>query len=422
MWSIRWCGGNTDVCVAQTKGVIMIEKRETQILLALLAHELFGKELPNNISTNINWEELLQEAKDHVVTALLYDGIKRMEGVPDQVFNRVRGAAIDSAMHFEMMQRIQQKIIEDLAEKRIPCAVLKGTSVACCYPHPELRVPGDIDLLVGRDKVEEACQALETASFVRGIESKKHLDMHRKDAEVELHKIVSEYPELEKAAWLAEYMEDALQHVCRQSLSDGEFPMLTKRYQMISLLTHMADHMEVSGIGLRQLCDWAVTIHRFRNDIGEEDIALLERCGLLRYASVMTRVCEKYLSLPAFEWHLDIEEEIVDVVMTEILESGNFHANRSEWLVAKRMFGLRKNERPEKSSIVLNYLCNISSIVKSNCTWAKSPLWIPLFCAYFQFRWLFRVVTGKCKRASISKAIRIAKTHEKLLYDLKLYL
>ena len=90
--------------------------------------------------------------------------------------------------------------------------------------------------------------------------------------------------------------------------------MLTKRYQMISLLTHMADHMEVSGIGLRQLCDWAVTIHRFRNDIGEEDIALLERCGLLRYASVMTRVCEKYLSLPAFEWHHDIEKEIVDVV------------------------------------------------------------------------------------------------------------
>lgn len=398
----------------------MIEKRETQMLLVLLSYELFGGELPTNC-VNVNWDALIEEANDHVVTALLYAGIKHMEGVPKQIVNRVRNAAIEATRRSMHMVQIQQEVVEKLMAKQVPCAVLKGASVAYCYPHPLLRTPGDIDLLVGHEKIEDACQALEASAFVRGIESEKHVDMHRKDAEVELHKEVSEYPCIEKAAWLAEYMKYALQNIQKQILADREFPMLSSSYQIIALLTHMADHMGSSGIGLRQLCDWAVTIHRLRNDIGERDIALLERCGLLRYASIMTRVCEKYLSLPAFDWHQEVDEEIVDTLMTELLESGNFHADRSEWLVAKRMFRPGKRERTEKTSLALNYLRNIYSIVKCNCPWAKSPLWVPLFCAFFQLRWIYYVITGKRKRASVAKAIRIARTHEKLLYSLQLY-
>lgn len=398
----------------------MIDKLETRMLLSLLSYELFGRELPTNCA-NINWDILIQEANDHVVTALIYGAVKHMPGVPKQVIERVREAAIEAARRSVHIGRIQQEIIIKLAAKEIPCAVLKGTSVACCYTHPSLRMPGDIDLLVGFDRIEDACDALEESDFVRGIESRKHVDMHRKDAEVELHKEVSEYPGMEKASWLAKYMEHALQHVQVQNMDGIEFPMLSSSYQLIALLTHMSDHMGTSGISLRQLCDWAVTIHRLRDDIGDEDIALLDKCGLLRYASIMTHVCEKYLSLPVFERLQEVEEEIVDAVMLELLESGNFHADRSEWLVAKRMFHPGRSARTEKTSLALNYLRNISSIVRCNCPWAKSPLWIPLFCVFFQLRWIYEVITGKRKRASVSKAMRIARNHEKLLYDMKLY-
>ena len=45
--------------------------------------------------------------------------------------------------------------------------------------------------------------------------------------------------------------------------------------------------------------------HALRNCFDDETLALLERCGLLRFAQIMTRSCEKHLGLPPCSWITD---------------------------------------------------------------------------------------------------------------------
>ncbi|HOQ63878.1 MAG TPA: nucleotidyltransferase family protein, partial [Clostridia bacterium] len=111
------------------------EKEEA--LLSLLAYELFRREPRINASA-VDWASLLDEGNRHAVAALLYPGMKRLEGVPQGALAKARGAAIFAAESSESMLNNQQAVLALLRERDIPCAVLKGTSVACHYPHPEL--------------------------------------------------------------------------------------------------------------------------------------------------------------------------------------------------------------------------------------------------------------------------------------------
>ena len=390
------------------------------MLLSLLAYELFGQALPES-HADLDWEKLIAEANDHAVTALLYSGLKRLNGVPKEILNRVRASAISSAMRSQSMLVIQEEILDALVAQQIDCAVLKGMSVACHYPHPELRVPGDIDLLIGRTNLEAACKALEGIGFVVDQETDLHTEMRRKDVDVELHKKTTCFPDTEKGAWAAAYMERALQKLCQHEISGSAFSTLQRPYQFISLLSHMSRHMCLSGIGLRQLCDWAVTVHQLREEIDQEDIAVLESCGLLRFASVATRMCEKYLGLPECEWTQDVPEELVDAAMADMLESGNFHAKRENRMYETVLMTPYESNPTSRSSVFQNYFSFIRKRLKESYAWAKSPLWIPVFAAFFPLRWLLLVITGKRKMVHVSQTLHHAKSRDNMLYELQLF-
>lgn len=120
-------------------------------------------------------------------------------------------------------------------------------------------------------------------------------------------------------------MNGALSHTQDMEIQGIRFPILDSIYQMIGLLAHKEQHLATSGIGLRQICDWAVTMHALREQIGEKEIATLERCGLLHFAKVVTRLCEKYLGLPPCLWYQNAMDDQVDALMEDILSAGNFH-------------------------------------------------------------------------------------------------
>ena len=87
------------------------EKKETTALLALLAHEIFDLAIDIDAST-VDWTAVLEEAKRHKVTALLYPAIRSMDGVPEIVFNKVCGTAITVAAASEAMLKEQRRILD----------------------------------------------------------------------------------------------------------------------------------------------------------------------------------------------------------------------------------------------------------------------------------------------------------------------
>lgn len=393
--------------------------KENQTLLALLGYALFGQELTIS-AENVDWDQVIAEADRHVVTALLYPSLKRLAGVPESVIHRTRNAAILSAAKADDILHVQDEVIARLREQDIPCAVLKGFSVACCYPYPELRVPGDIDILIGEGKLETAREVLEQCGFTFDHETVMHISLEGKGVALELHRSASIFPENAKGWYVRAYMEKALPSVEQGAIREHAFPVLALTHQLISLLAHTERHMGTSGIGLRQICDWAATVHAYRDKIGGPELAQLDACGLLCFAKVITRMCEKHLGLPPLSWTQDASGEMADAVLMDVFQSGNFHVHDSVNRIGSAMMD-RVGENGDRSSVVRNYIRNVRRRVRENYKWAKSALWIPLFCAYFPIQYFYRVLRGRRKLINFSRTIATAKSREKMLRDLNLY-
>ena len=354
---------------------------ETRAMLNLLACELFGREMEIDAS-KVDWHCVLAEANRHVLTAFLYPGLRRLNGVPEEILSRARNAAMLSAARMEEPLRAQDGVLELMRSRGIPCAVLKGFSAACRYPHPELRVPGDIDLLVGNENLERACAALEQAGYRRDHETEMHVNFVGSGLSLEVHRSASVFPDTEKGRAARAYMEQALRHTEPVELHGYAIPVLAVPYQLVSLLAHMERHMGQAGIGLRQICDWAVAVQARRG-------------GRLADLNVFQSLHKKS-------------------------SSTCFHVQEGERRISGVMMALG-DQATKENTVVHNYIDNIRRRVRQNYPWAKSRLWLPLFCAYFPLQWFYRVLRGKRTPVRIHAAIRLAKSRERLLRSLKLY-
>lgn len=396
------------------------EKKETKVLLALMAHEIFHREMEIDTSA-VDWMSVLAEAGRHKVTALLYPTIRELDGVPENAFNKACGMAIAVAQASEAMLKRQREILDLLEARQIPCAVLKGTSVAYLYPHPELRTIGDIDILVDEENLDEACRALQADGFAPSYTAEKHLCLQKGAVWVEMHRMVSVFPESEKGRFTKQTMTDALRHTQEAEIGGVRFSMLSGAYQIIALLAHMEQHLATSGIGLRQVCDWAVTAHALRNCFDGETLALLERCGLLRFAQIMTRLCEKHLGLPPCSWITDASDALVDAMLADVLDGGNFQSQYTKRPFAAVLTDAYDVSGKGKTSLFRNYIRYLKKYLRQNEPWAKSRLWLPVFGVFLPARWGVRVLLGKRKQINLVHAVSMAREREKLLRELELY-
>ena len=396
------------------------EKKETKVLLALMAHEIFHREMEIDTSA-VDWMSVLAEAGRHKVTALLYPTIRELDGVPENAFNKACGMAIAVAQASEAMLKRQREILDLLEARQIPCAVLKGTSFAYLYPHPELRTIGDIDILVDEENLDEACRALQADGFAPSYTAEKHLCLQKGAVWVEMHRMVSVFPESEKGRFTKQTMTDALRHTQEAEIGGVRFPMLSGAYQIIALLAHMEQHLATSGIGLRQVCDWAVTAHALRNCFDGETLALLERCGLLRFAQIMTRLCEKHLGLPPCSWITDASDALVDAMLADVLDGGNFQSQYTKRPFAAVLTDAYDVSGKGKTSLFRNYIRYLKKYLRQNEPWAKSRLWLPVFGVFLPARWGVRVLLGKRKQINLVHAVSMAREREKLLRELELY-
>lgn len=405
---------------SEKKATPLTEKKETNALLALLAHEIFDQAIDIDAST-VDWSAVLAEAQRHKVTALLYPAIRSMDDVPEAIFNKVCGTAIAVATASEAMLKEQRRILDLLEARQIPCAVLKGTSVAHLYPHPELRTIGDIDILVDEENLDEACKALQADGFAPSYTAEKHLCLQKSAVWVEMHRMVSVFPESEKGRFTKQTMADALRHTQEAEISGVRFPMLSGAYQIIALLAHMEQHLATSGIGLRQVCDWAVTAHALRNCFDGETLALLERCGLLRFAKIMMRLCERYLGLPPCQWTADAPDTLVDAMLSDVLEGGNFQAQHAKRPLVDVLTDAYDVAGKGRNSLLRNYIRYLKKYLRQSYPWAKSKLWIPVFGIFLPARWGMRVLLGKRKKINLMHAAGMARERERLLREMKLY-
>lgn len=268
--------------------------------------------------TEKQWREVLFMAQKQAVLGVIYAGISRLsrELMPDRntllklytLTERIRVTNLQiTAVAQEVCAWFEQEGLEPI--------VMKGMSVGAFYAEPNLRQPGDLDLFFHRN-YEQVLPTLEK----KGIQVDLHPSHDKfvyKGILIELHAMPFRplYPigNLDLTPiW--------------QETKDGYYRVLNVKANSLLLLLHPAKHFMKEGLGLRQVCDWAVFAqHHADKPEFKEALQEMERQGAKKFVNALSGIVYQYLGVNRQNLYIGRKnEKLTEEMLDLILKRGNF--------------------------------------------------------------------------------------------------
>ena len=330
--------------------------KEEKIFWELLRAGLWNK-APLPLATPLTeqqWEEIYQLAKIQTVEGLVYDGMMQlpMEQQPSEMFRlKWYGRVNRYEQNHKVIDRVLVDYVTKLEEAGIRSMLLKGQGIASFYVNPLRRQCGDIDLYVGRENYQRACELSAQWGMNIANENTKHLHVGKDGVNIDLHRVTALFPSSEKDRQFIGWSEQMLRETQSSFIPATEkkaVRMAEPTFNVFFVFYHLFFHFMHGGIGVRHLCDLARMLHVLRDEI---DKAALEKqlqyYGVMQPWQVMGHVLVHQLGLPQEELPFYQEEgKKAAMTLQLIMEGGNFGRTRKKR--QKRIFTsyvLRKLER-----------------------------------------------------------------------------
>ena len=321
--------------------------RNQQQFIELLRAGLWGEKADESLFRGgVDWKEVLKIARQQTVQGIVCDSIETLPAElwpPKEVLHRLMMARTKNVQMHGLLNKIVKDVVTELNGKEIPSILLKGQGVAQNYRRPESRSCGDIDLYVGEDNIHEACKVIEAISGEKGVECEHHIQLKLSNIEIELHKKADYMPGVsmnrDLQSWTVESLDKnfGTPRLRTWDNSGTAVQLAPATFDAFFILHHAVRHMTVGGIGFRQLCDWAMYLHKHHAQV---DTSLLkEKLERFRMTSVWQEfgiLAVNILGLPAEEFPLapaSMNSAKTEKLLRQIFISGNFgHAdsNRKE--------------------------------------------------------------------------------------------
>ncbi len=252
-----------------------------EIFFSVLRAGLWGKTdiLPGQ---ETDWKHIYMYAREQTVVGLVADGISVLRKttpltLPADVQNAFMQSVLGSEMRNRQMNATLSHISKVLAENGVNAVVLKGQGVALDYPQPMHRQPGDIDFLLDDEGYRTASELLtpKASKVEKENPEKKHLGMYFGDVEVELHGTARADFGKKVNTLMDNMQKDMFLRSDFRAWDCGGIRILlpSADFDAVFIFMHFIQHFYHGGLGLRQICDWTMHLHRFSSDI---DINLLE--------------------------------------------------------------------------------------------------------------------------------------------------
>lgn len=320
-----------------------------ELLRSVLWQQIDGSEI--NLSGK-EWKGIAEFFSKQSLDGLLPDAIALLPAY-NQPPVSVKMPLIARQLQVEQMNRAMNNELlaftDELNKRDIPYALLKGQGVATLYPNPLHRVCGDIDLYVPATHLKEMHRGFMAFGAVREAETRHHINYRANGIEWELHHSIYYFQKEERNHTFMRYVEEAMQDApAYVTIGDEKVRVLPPTMNVLLLLSHIVDHFYCEGVGLRQLCDYALMLHHKRGEIdGVKLLQALDELSLTRAYQVFGYICTHYLGLPEEDLALrptDREIHLAHRVMADCLKGGNFgHAesNRRQTLWQKVTFYTR---------------------------------------------------------------------------------
>lgn len=354
--------------------------RTQEAFLALLKAGLWGTFPDTSVFTpNIDWEEILRLSEEQTVTGVITDGIaslpRKYHGArPVMMQFYARTMTLEDEN--QRMNAFVPKLMAQLEQKGVHSMLLKGSGVSTCYAQPHHRAVGDIDLLVSNaEEYKSARKLMEMiAEEIQEEDSaRKHSAFQYKGFVIEIHGdfrfYINRQCRLKTPVWKQKRLSEEGRRIEDGLLKDAILPPV--QFDVLFIFIHLLAHyMGSGGVGLRQVSDWMMFLHRNLETIDlavlEEDLDLL---GLRSHWEVFGAMAVDFLGYPNERMPLyDMENSRKGrFVLENIFKTGNFGSIQ------------KQQQLKEGSNIVLKKLVTFTGqlplFIRNFRVFPKDTLW-----------------------------------------------
>lgn len=254
--------------------------------LELLRSGLWGTPADSSLfQGEVNWKAILRIAKEQTTQVIVTDGIEALPSelwpAKEIMFKLIAIRVKTKHLHLQLNSALT-KIAKALNAESLPSVLLKGQGVAHNYRLPESRMCGDIDLYVGKENFEKASDVICTLNPTQTKEEIEHDALHRHfdidEVTLELHQKASSSANRRQKklfdAWTKANLDDHFLDGTLPTIDFDQTPVQTPsaNYNAVFILHHAARHMITEGIGLRQICDWAMFLDKHHTEVDEAQL------------------------------------------------------------------------------------------------------------------------------------------------------
>ena len=388
-----------------------------QILLDLLSDSLFnaGREITCDA---VKWPLVWHEAYVQAVTLLAFSG-SAPQNCNEQFLYKMRTKLQSDVRSVTHVNKEHIRLHKIMTEAGIPYVILKGAASAAYYPDPLMRVMGDVDFLVNECDVEKTCVALEKNGFTRNPkEHEKHIVYFDDAGTLELHTTPAGVPKGAEGDNVRELLKDIIRDSRPRETAFGTIVVPSDFHHGLVILLHTCCHFTSEGIGLRQLCDWAVFVSHFSdNEFCRLFKDKLESVGLWRFAQVLTQVCTECVGLPERSFTGNCHKGLIDDFTADIFKSGNLGQKNTTSVQESVLV-----QKDSKKSFLGNFIASINEIVYFYWGFTRRfKILLPLGWLFFGGRYIIRSLIGKRPKISVKKLKDRTDARNSLYEEIKLF-
>ena len=293
----------------------------------------------NEVLVKLNWLKLYSFASRQTVLGLCFDGISRLgQEFPDELKKNPiardllmtwMGKAQQIRRQNMKMNMVASKLYSMFRENGLRCCILKGQGNALMYPNAYSRNPGDIDVWVNASR-EDITEYAKCHFKLEDDIRFHHLETTMDGVPVELHFFPCIMNNPVYNARLQKWFKRNADLQCSNvvSLPDGigEIAIPMKAFNVVYQLTHLYHHFFDEGIGMRQIVDYYYVVSML--NVNCEMLAWLSKelkhLGLWKFAGAVMYVLHEALGLPEEKMIAPMDEKRGKLLLTEILNGGNF--------------------------------------------------------------------------------------------------
>lgn len=302
--------------------------------LALLRTALWRTPYSVSLSAQ-DWEEVMCFASEQALDGILPDAIALLPQ-ETQPATAVKMRMIARQLQVEKANtRMNGELLaftEELERRSIPYVVLKGQGVASLYPAPNHRASGDIDLYVPVNFLKKVACGFEAFGATRTAETRHHINYQARGVEWELHHCIYYFQKDGRNLRFMHYVYEAMKLPATYAvIGEGRVRVLPPMMNVLMLLAHILDHFYCQGVGLRQLCDYALMLDSAHKDIDRKQLMkALGELSLTKAYRVFGQLCVQNLGLSPDKLMLQptkADKRLAQRVMEDCLRGGNFGRN-----------------------------------------------------------------------------------------------